>query len=184
MEALLGEVETVFPSRGAFHLDYMLFGAASGCMGFDREAFALMLDQVCTIIYTASVDYRIVFDYCRYTVALDIVNILSEFLRITSNAFATLASRCMGFNREAFAPMLDRVFIFLEAIMLEILLCHVLTRQTLVLGFHRCFDETDLERLHTCSVSPCRCLDERCQFMLCFFRRLFGVSSGPKTQKR
>lgn len=93
VEALLGEVETVFPSRGAFHLDYMLFGAASGCMGFDREAFALMLDQVCTIIYTASVDYRIVFDYCRYTVALDIVNILSEFLRITSNAFATLASR-------------------------------------------------------------------------------------------
>ena len=46
VEALLGEVQTVFPSRGAFHLDYMLFGAASGCMGFDREAFALMLDQV------------------------------------------------------------------------------------------------------------------------------------------
>lgn len=46
VEALLGEMETVFPPRGAFHLDYMLFGAASGCMGFDREAFALMLDQV------------------------------------------------------------------------------------------------------------------------------------------
>lgn len=46
VEALLGEVGTLFPPRGAFHLDYMLFGAASGCMGFDREAFALMLDQV------------------------------------------------------------------------------------------------------------------------------------------
>ncbi|CAN0558246.1 unnamed protein product, partial [Ectocarpus sp. 12 AP-2014] len=34
VEALLGEVQTVFPPRGAFHLDYMLFGAASGCMGF------------------------------------------------------------------------------------------------------------------------------------------------------
>lgn len=45
VEALLDDMETVFPERGHFHLDYMLFGAASGCLGFDREAFALMLDQ-------------------------------------------------------------------------------------------------------------------------------------------
>lgn len=50
MEALLNEMETVFPTNGAFHLDYMLFGAASGCMGFDREAFALMLDQVSCVV--------------------------------------------------------------------------------------------------------------------------------------
>ncbi|CAN0313296.1 unnamed protein product [Pylaiella littoralis] len=45
VEALLEADESFFSTRGAFHLDYILFGAASGCMGFDREAFALMLDQ-------------------------------------------------------------------------------------------------------------------------------------------
>ncbi|CAN0126129.1 unnamed protein product, partial [Discosporangium mesarthrocarpum] len=45
VEALLGKRSAIFPARGAFPLDYVLFGASCGCIGFDREAFVLTLDQ-------------------------------------------------------------------------------------------------------------------------------------------